>query len=56
MNCFRALLDYDPDETDGGSVETAPQLTIPLCGDANNTITPLFQFAQDRLKAVRFED
>lgn len=47
---------YDPDETDGGSVETAPQLTIPLCGDANNTITPLFQFAQDRLKAVRFED
>lgn len=46
---------YDPDDTDGGSVKTAPQLVIPLCGDANGAVMPLFQFEKDRLKAVRFE-
>ncbi|MGB3424965.1 MAG: hypothetical protein WBF84_14420 [Castellaniella sp.] len=47
---------YDPDDTDGGSVKTAPQLVIPLCGDANGAVMPLFQFDKDRLKAVRFEE
>jgi hypothetical protein len=47
---------YDPDDTDGGSIKTAPQLTIPLCGDANGAIMPLFRFEKDRLEAVRFEE
>ncbi len=46
---------YDPDDTDGGSVKTAPQLVIPLCGDANGAVMPLFQFEKDRLKSARFE-
>lgn len=46
---------YDPDDTDGGSTQTSPQLTIPLCGDANSAVMPLFLFESDRLKTVRFE-